>query len=117
MIEQFGKTGFFFNKDCEWQSGGDGMRRKILSYDNDMMLVLVEFKKDAAAPLHKHYHKQFSYITKGSFEVDINGEKKIQKEGDGYLILPDIQHSVTALEDSALIDVFVPHREDFLLKK
>lgn len=117
MKNQFGKTGFFFEENCEWENAGEGVRRKILSYDKDMMLVQVEFKKDAAAPLHKHPHKQFSYITKGSFEVNINVEKKIQKKGDGYLVLPNLKHSVTAIEDSILVDVFVPFREDFLIEK
>lgn len=117
MKNQFGKTGFFFEENCEWENAGEGMRRKILSYDKDMMLVLVEFKKGAAAPIHKHHHKQFSYVREGSFEVNINGEKKIQKKGDGYLVLPNIQHSVTALEDGALVDTFVPYREDFFIKK
>jgi quercetin dioxygenase-like cupin family protein len=117
MDEKFGIVGFFFGDNGEWQKTGEGVRRKILSYDKDMMLVLVEFQKGSIGPIHKHPHKQFSYITKGSFEVSINGEKKIQKAGDGYLMLPNMEHGVTALEDSALIDVFVPHREDFLKKK
>jgi unsaturated pyranuronate lyase len=116
MEEHFGKTGFFFQEQTEWENTGEGIRRKILSYDKDMMLVLVDFKKGAVGVLHAHPHKQISFITKGSFEVNINGEKRIQRAGDGYLILPNIEHGVIALEDSALIDVFTPYREDFLQK-
>ncbi|HTR80970.1 MAG TPA: cupin domain-containing protein [Bacteroidota bacterium] len=114
MGEQFGKTGFFFNENAQWEYAGEGVTRSVMSYDNDMMLVVVKFKKGAVGSLHKHPHKQFSYVIKGSFEVNMNGEKRIQKVGDGYLMPPNVEHGVVALEESALVDVFVPHREDFL---
>lgn len=114
MENQFGVTGFIFNNDYQWEKFGEGIRRKILGYEKDLMLVAVEFTKDAAAKIHKHLHKQISYIVKGSFEVTINNEKKIMKAGDVFLILPNLDHGVTALEDSLLVDVFTPHREDFI---
>lgn len=116
MNEQFGVTGFVFSGDYEWENVGDGVRRKILGYDKDLMLVLVDFKKGAVGYLHKHPHKQISYLVKGSFEVTIGIEKKVQKAGDVYFIPPNIEHGVLALEDGAIIDVFNPHREDFVNK-
>jgi quercetin dioxygenase-like cupin family protein len=46
--------------------------------------------------------------------VTCEGEKKILKAGDSYLIKPDQIHGVVALEDSKLLDVFTPMREDFI---
>ena len=112
--ENFGKTGFVLNSDYEWENAGEGVRRKILGYDNDLMLVLVEFKNSAEGYIHKHPHRQISYIVKGSFEVNINNEKRILKAGDVFFIEPELNHGVIALEDSTLIDVFNPHREDFI---
>jgi len=114
MKNDFGKTGFIFNNELEWENVGQGVRRKIMGYDKDLMLVVVEFKKGSIGYAHKHPHKQVSYVAEGSFEVDINGEKKIQNKGDVFLILPNIEHGVTALEDGTLIDIFNPHREDFI---
>ncbi|MCX7797388.1 MAG: cupin domain-containing protein [Melioribacter sp.] len=115
MDNNFGLTGFIFNDDIQWENVGEGVRRKILAYDKDLMLTAVEFKKGAVGYLHKHPHKQVSYIVSGSFEVTINGEKKIQKAGDVYFIPSNIEHGVLALEDqSLLIDVFTPYREDFI---
>lgn len=116
MSEQFGKTGFIYNNDYEWETVGEGIRRKILGYNNDLMLILVEFKKGSIGYLHKHYHTQASYLISGSFEVTLGSEKKIQKAGDAYFLLPNVEHGVVALEDSSLIDVFTPHREDFVKK-
>jgi quercetin dioxygenase-like cupin family protein len=116
MSEQFGNIGFISNSDYEWENAGEGVRRKILGYDKELMLVVAEFKKGSVGYLHKHYHTQVSYIINGSFEVNINGEKRIQKAGDVYFLLPNVEHGVVALEDSCLIDVFTPHREDFVKK-
>jgi quercetin dioxygenase-like cupin family protein len=57
---------------------------------------------------------QIGYVISGSFEVTCEGEKKILKAGDSYLIKPDQIHGVVALEDSKLLDVFTPMREDFI---
>lgn len=116
MEKQFGVNGFVYNGEHKWETVGEGVRRKILGYDENLMLILVEFKKGSVGYVHKHYHTQASYLVSGSFEVNINGEKKIQKAGDAYFLLPNIEHGVVALEDSVLIDVFTPHREDFIKK-
>jgi len=114
MDKILGVSGFVFNEDYEWENASDGVKRKILGYDKDLMLVLVEFNKGAVGYLHKHPHKQISYLVKGSFEVTIGDEKKIQKAGDVYFILPNIEHGVLALEDGVIIDVFSPYRDDFI---
>lgn len=116
MENNFGVTGFVFNDNYEWENFDKGIRRKILGYDKDIMLVHLEFKKGAIGYLHKHPHKQIGYIVSGSFEVTVDGEKKNLKAGDVYLTLPNIEHGVLALEDSIIIDVFTPYREDFINK-
>ena len=114
MSEAFGITWHIFNSDYDWEDTVEGVRRKILGYDKDLMLVFVEFKKGSVGYLHKHSYKQISYLISGSFEVNIDGQKKIQKAGDVYFIPSNIEHGVVALEDGTLIDVFNPYREDFI---
>ncbi|MDP2037520.1 MAG: cupin domain-containing protein [Ignavibacteria bacterium] len=116
MEKLFGMSGYIYYNECEWETIGDGVRRKIMGYNNDLMLVLVDFKKGAVGYAHKHYHSQVSYLVSGSFEVTIGAEKKIQKAGDVFFIDSNVNHGVLALEDSSLVDVFSPHREDFLKK-
>jgi len=116
FIEKSGSDLFVFADSIEWETTGEGVRRKILGFDKNLMLLIVEFKKGSRGYLHKHIHTQTSYIISGSFEVTIGGEMKVQKAGDCYFLPPDIEHGVLALEDSCLIDVFTPCREDFLQK-
>jgi quercetin dioxygenase-like cupin family protein len=98
----------------DWETVGEGVRRKIIAYDDQLMAVCVEFKKGSIGYRHSHPHRQITYIQYGSYEVCIGDEKKILKGGDCYYIPSKIEHGVVALEDGLLIDVFNPLREDFI---
>jgi quercetin dioxygenase-like cupin family protein len=106
--------GFIEDKQLEWQSAGEGIRRKIMAYDPSVMLVKVDFEQGAVGTLHKHVHVQLTHIESGVFEVEIAGEKKVLKAGDGFHILSNVEHGVVCLEKGVLIDVFSPMRQDFL---
>jgi len=97
-----------------WHELGGGIRRKIMTYADELMGVYVEFKRDAVGALHSHPHVQFTYIQSGSFNVHIGAETQVLRGGDFYFIPSNVVHGVEALEDSILIDVFTPMREDFL---
>lgn len=95
---------------------GEGVERKIIASDGSLMTVEVKFKKGAVGAVHSHPHEQVSYIVSGSFEFELDGQKEIIKAGDSYYVKPNVPHGVVALEDSVIIDIFTPQREDFLKK-
>ena len=105
---------FVKNYDIQSETLEPGLSRKILAHGGKMMLVEVTFRKGAVGYLHSHPHEQVSYIQKGSFEVEIDGEKSVLRSGDSFYTAPGQKHGVVALEDSVIIDVFTPQREDFL---
>lgn len=105
---------FIQNKDVQWEVVGDGVRRKILAYDDKLMVVRVEFKKGSVGNIHQHYHSQITNVESGAFEVQIDGRKQLLKTGDAFYIPPHIDHGCVCLEDGVLIDVFSPMREDFV---
>jgi len=100
--------------DIAYTDVAPGMRRKIMAYGPDLMSVYVDYKKGGIGARHKHPHRQISCIVKGSFKVHIGDETQILETGDHYYIPADIEHGVEALEDSILIDMFTPRREDFV---
>lgn len=102
------------NSDVKLNDLGKGVSRKVLSHVENMMMVEVHFIKDAVGEIHSHAHEQMSYILKGSFEINIEGKREVVKVGDTFYIKPDALHGVVALEDSTILDVFTPQREDFL---
>jgi len=89
--------------------------RKILGYSNSLMIVEVYFKKGGIGEVHSHErHEQLSYVVKGSFEVKVGDQKSVLKSGDSFYAGKNVEHGVIAKEDSIIVDVFTPIREDFL---
>jgi quercetin dioxygenase-like cupin family protein len=97
-----------------WEKVGDGVQRKILGYDTELMMVHVEFKKGSIGTMHVHPHTQVTYVEAGMFEVRIDGSMTILSSGDCFFVPPNAEHGVVALQDGVLVDVFTPARKDFL---
>ena len=54
-----------------------GLKRQVLGYDDNIMLVKVWFGEelvDNRPPLHQHPHVQSSYVMSGKFEALIGEE-------------------------------------------
>lgn len=105
---------YIITKDMQWEELGGGVSRKMLGYDNQIMMVLVNFEKGAIGTEHSHFHTQATYCVEGKFEFEIDGVKQILNAGDGVYIEPNLVHSAICLEAGKLIDTFSPVREDFL---
>ena len=105
---------YVISNDMEWEDLGGGVSRKMLGFDNQIMMVLVKFEKGALGLPHQHFHTQATYVAEGSFEFTIDGEKKVVTAEDGVYIKPNLLHSAICLEPGMLVDVFSPVREDFL---
>lgn len=108
---------FIDNNDVPWEEVDNGMRRKIMAYDEKLMLVRVEFQTGGIGTVHQHYHSQITHVESGVFEVEIAGEKKVLKTGDAFYIPPNVLHGAVCIEAGVLIDVFSPMREDFIAGK
>ncbi|MDB5196777.1 MAG: cupin protein [Flaviaesturariibacter sp.] len=105
---------FIENAGVQWENVDKGMRRKVMAWDESLMVVKVEFEKGGVGKLHKHPHTQITHIEKGQFEVEISGEKKVLNAGDAFFVPSNALHGAVCLEAGILIDVFSPMREDFL---
>jgi len=108
------KNVFIEDSQLPWQTIGEGIQRKIVAYDNQLMMVKVAFEAGGVGAVHEHYHSQITHIESGKFEIEIGGEKKILSAGDAYYIPPHVLHGALCLEAGILVDVFSPMREDFL---
>src|SRR5215831_18329898 len=96
---------FIKSGNDEWKTVDNGVQRKILGYDDQVMMVHIRFEKGAIGALHHHVHRQVSYVESGSFEVTIDGKKNILEQGDCFFVAPDLIHGVVALEKGSLVDV------------
>jgi quercetin dioxygenase-like cupin family protein len=105
---------FVAGTDVEWEEVAPGVRRQILGYGPDLMLVRVNFLKGAVGALHHHPHRQVTYVAAGAFDASVDGTTKRLVAGDCFYVAEDLVHGVVAVEDGSLIDVFTPARTDFL---
>ena len=105
---------FIENREIPWQQMDKGVKRKIMAYDDKLMVVKVQFDKGGIGSLHQHYHSQITHVESGIFEVEIGGEKKILSQGDAFYVPPNVLHGAVCHEEGVLIDVFSPMREDFI---
>ncbi len=105
---------FVLNNEVEEEVLGDGVKRKILSYSEKMMVVEVHFEKGSVGYLHKHFHEQITYILEGEFEFEVSGVKQVVKRGDTVYMEPDCIHGLECKESGILLDIFTPMREDFV---
>lgn len=108
---------FIHASEMKWENAGEGVRRQILGYSPEIMMVRVDFDKGAIGPGHTHPHCQVTYVESGRFEVESNGKKEELVAGDCFIVDPDVRHAVRAVDAGCLIDVFTPLREDFLVGK
>jgi len=107
---------FQIENEVPWEVAGEGIVRQVYGYDDKIMLVKAKFEAGAVGTLHEHHHSQVTYVESGVFEMTIGDEKRLIKKGDGYYVPPHIIHGCVCKEPGILIDVFSPHREDFLKK-
>jgi quercetin dioxygenase-like cupin family protein len=106
---------YTINEEASIQHIDDKSCRKILGSSGSLMMVEVHFKKGGVGTPHSHdIHEQISYIVKGSFRATVDGVEKVLRPGDSFYAGKHIVHGLTALEDSIILDVFTPIREDFL---
>ena len=102
------------DQSIEWTDLGAGIQRKVMAFDDQMMLVKVAFEPGAVGTLHQHPHTQASYVSKGIFDITIAGKTQRLGAGDVYFVPSGEVHGAVCIEKGELIDVFTPMREDFV---
>jgi len=100
--------------NADWTPTEPGVKRRILTFNDQLMVVEVAFEKGAVGSLHKHPHIQASYVAEGSFEVTISGITETLARGQSFIVPSNELHGCKALEKSLLVDTFTPMRAEFL---
>ncbi len=83
-------------------------------WGDNVMMSFVTFEPDGVVPEHDHPHEQMGTVMEGAFELVIDGEARIVRGGDAYLIPGGVRHSARAIGEPAVaLDIFGPVREDY----
>ncbi len=100
-------------KSNEWQATEPGVRRRVVLDGEKMMLVEVHFEPGAVGNVHKHLHEQATRVISGRIRFILDGLERIVAAGEYLLIPSQTLHGAEALEESLLLDIFSPPRQDF----
>ena len=94
----------------------DGVTYKTLSYGSKTLLSEFMLEKGSKVPIHNHPYEQTGYMISGRMTFTIEGESYNAEPGDSWCIPENVEHGVEVHEDSLVIEVFSPVREDYLPK-
>ncbi len=89
------------------------MGRKAI-HGTNVTIARLELQKDAIVAEHSHMNEQVTMVERGALKFSIEGRELIVRAGEVLVIPPDAPHGVVALEDSIVVDMFSPAREDWI---
>jgi unsaturated pyranuronate lyase len=90
-----------------------GIGRQMLNGDA-MTLARVLLAAGAVVPEHHHDNEQIANVLSGRLRFVIGDEEREVMAGESVLIPGGVPHRIEALDDSVVLDVFAPRREDWL---
>ncbi|MBI1734078.1 MAG: cupin domain-containing protein [Candidatus Rokubacteria bacterium] len=105
--------GFHALKDLPEEKITDKISRRILTGDKEM-IVWWSMKAGVHAAAHHHPHEQLFVMLKGTMDFRLGNERRLCGPGDVGVIPGGVEHEAWFPEDTEVIDVFAPPREDFL---
>ena len=90
--------------------------RRLITGDR-VMLAHVHLAQGCIVPRHQHEHEQLSYILGGALRFWLGEDESEERivRAEEVLHLPSfVWHKAEALEDTTVLDVFSPPRQDWL---
>ena len=90
----------------------DRITRRIITGEKEMV-VFWRMKAGAHAAAHRHPNEQIFWMLSGKMEFRLGNEKKTCGPGDVAVIPAGVEHEAWFSEDTEVIDIFSPPREDF----
>lgn len=69
-------------------------------------LVFFEFEPDKQLPAHSHSYAQWGIVVDGEMELNVDGEPRICRKGDEYLIPAGALHSAKFFQRTRVMDFF-----------
>ena len=92
----------------------EGIDITTLVHGDKTLMGQFKLAKGSIIPTHSHPHEQTGIMISGKLRFNVDGEIADMETGDSWCILGGVRHSAEALEDSVVVEVFSPVREDYL---
>ena len=110
------KAAFHRWSDVPREQVSELLGRRLVTGER-MMVAQVELTRGCIVPQHAHVHEQTTLVLEGRLRLKIGDDGAESYDiGPGELIcLPsNVPHAAEALEDTRVLDIFSPPREDWL---
>lgn len=105
----------FYTSSTEgYEEALPGVKIKTLVYGEKTLLAELRLNKGSSLPAHSHPHEQTGYMIEGKLNLKIAGEEFEVNPGDSWSIPSNAEHGAEVLEDTVVVEVFSPVREDYL---
>lgn len=91
----------------------EGILIKTLVLGESTLMTEFKLSKNGLIPLHNHPYEQTGYLISGNIILHIEEEKYDMKKGDSWCIRENSPHQAEVLEDSLVLEIFSPPREDY----
>ncbi len=92
----------------------EGIEMRTLAYGEKSLMTEFYLHKGCTLPRHSHPNEQTGYLVSGRLRCYIGNEVYDAKPGDSWSIPGNVEHWTDILEDSVVVEVFSPVREDYL---
>ncbi len=89
--------------------------RRFITGDS-MTIGRFELKQGGVVPSHFHANEQVSIVLSGALLFRIEGQETVVRAGEVMQIPGNAAHEVEVLEDTLVVDVFSPVRQDWIDK-
>ena len=103
---------------CNWEEiEAEALTAQLTrKYVSGQYMTLARFylKKGCIVQAHSHANEQMSTVMSGAMRFVIDGREIVATDGQTVCIPPFSTHSVEALEDCSMLEVFSPVREDWI---
>ena len=105
-----------FNKSSKdgYLTPFDGIQRKTLVHGENTLMTEFKLREGSVIPLHSHPQEQIGYLISGQIKFLVGAEKIVCNPGDSWCFAGDEEHGAEVLQDSVIVEVFSPVREDYL---
>jgi quercetin dioxygenase-like cupin family protein len=88
------------------------LMRQVI-YGEKLTVSRLELGKGCVVPEHAHENEQMSVLLTGRLRFHLSGREVMLEAGSVLHIPSNAPHDVLALEDSTVMDVFAPPRDDW----
>ena len=105
---------FYKKENSGYMEPAEGLRLKTLVHGEKTHLCEFRMDKGSMVPQHSHPHEQTGYLVSGRIKFILQDEEFEAGPGDSWCLHGNIVHAAEILEDSVMVEIFSPVREDYL---